>query len=142
MLSSRRKRAEELFQVAVDLEPEARSKFLDEQCGTDTALSGEVEDLLRAHEHVVELLQVGGDERIGFLDPVTVSGATEPAASEIREPAKLDEIRSRLYQAALGRSPERPKLDARRSRWTHAESRSPTASRSPAASSASRSGCP
>ena len=30
--------------------------------------------------------------------------------AQIREPAKLDEIRSRLYQAALGRSPERPSV--------------------------------
>jgi serine/threonine protein kinase len=48
--ADRRRRAEELFQNAVDLSATQRVAFLDEQCGTDSILRAKVEQLLRAHE--------------------------------------------------------------------------------------------
>ncbi len=90
-MGSQRKRAEKLFQVALDSTPEERSKYLDEQCGTDAALREEVEELLWANKRVVQLLQVGGDDRSGFLDPLMVPGATELGANE--EPQRLSSDR-------------------------------------------------
>ena len=39
-----------LFEAAVDLAPQARSRFLDGACGSDTALRTEVEALLDEYE--------------------------------------------------------------------------------------------
>ncbi len=50
MSAGSRKRTEELFQIGADLPAEERPAFLEEQCGDDTALRVEVEELLRAHE--------------------------------------------------------------------------------------------
>ena len=43
------RRVEELFQIAADLPAAEHQTFLDEQCGEDTALRAEVEQLLRVH---------------------------------------------------------------------------------------------
>ena len=47
---SRRKKAEELFQVAVDLTVDRRAEFLNDQCGSDAELRTDVEQLLHAHD--------------------------------------------------------------------------------------------
>ena len=39
-----------LYQAALEREPSGRAGFLDEACGTDEALRGEVASLLVAHE--------------------------------------------------------------------------------------------
>ena len=96
MMSSQRKRAEDLFQIAVDSAPAERSKFLDEECGTDAALREEVEELLRAHERVVQLLQVGSDDRDGFLDPVTVSDPDRLPADDESQRLSSDRLPERM----------------------------------------------
>jgi predicted Ser/Thr protein kinase/tetratricopeptide (TPR) repeat protein len=60
MSASRRKRAEDLFQVAADLSREERTHFLGAECGSDVSLRAEVERLLA----VVD----GGDA--GFMRPL------------------------------------------------------------------------
>ena len=46
-----------IFKAAVKLSPERRAAYLDQACGTDHALRGEVESLLRAHEDADSFLQ-------------------------------------------------------------------------------------
>ncbi len=50
MGSDRRKKAEELFQVVLDLSVEQRAGYLDQQCGSDAALRSNVEQLVSAAE--------------------------------------------------------------------------------------------
>jgi tetratricopeptide (TPR) repeat protein len=47
--SDRFERARELFIAVCDLDPDRRMAFLDEACGADAELRGEIEDLLRFH---------------------------------------------------------------------------------------------
>ena len=51
------RRLEGLFYQALDLEPEARAAFLDQNCGTDTKLRKEVEGLLKSSEQTMDFLQ-------------------------------------------------------------------------------------
>src|SRR5438445_615468 len=46
-----------IFKAAVRLSPERRAAYLDQACGTNHALRGEVESLLRAHEDAGSFLQ-------------------------------------------------------------------------------------
>src|SRR5437870_11911711 len=46
-----------IFKAAVKLSAERRAEYLDQACGTDQALRGEVESLLRAHEDAGGFLQ-------------------------------------------------------------------------------------
>ncbi|HUB52170.1 MAG TPA: serine/threonine-protein kinase [Terracidiphilus sp.] len=55
--AGRWRRIDELFYAALDLEPQARSAFLAEACGTDTALLKEVGSLLDASEHTLGYAQ-------------------------------------------------------------------------------------
>ncbi len=55
--SERWRRIEGLFYQALDLEPDARSAFLDQSCGTDTELRREVEGLLKSAEQTMDFLQ-------------------------------------------------------------------------------------
>ena len=50
MISDRRKRAEDLFQVAVDLAATEQTAFLQQHCGSDAALRADVEVLLHTSE--------------------------------------------------------------------------------------------
>ncbi len=50
MISDRRKRAEDLFQLAADLAAKERPGFLQQQCGSDAALQADVEALLQTYE--------------------------------------------------------------------------------------------
>ena len=49
---------EQLFHAACELPPEARSTFLDRECGSDTAVRANVESLLQHHEDASESLNV------------------------------------------------------------------------------------
>ena len=46
MTPERYKRVGQLFDEALELAPEQRAAWLDQACGADTALRGEVENLL------------------------------------------------------------------------------------------------
>jgi WD40 repeat protein len=46
-----------IFKAAIKLSPERRASYLDQACGTDEALRGEVESLLRANEEASGFLQ-------------------------------------------------------------------------------------
>jgi serine/threonine protein kinase/tetratricopeptide (TPR) repeat protein len=53
-------RTKELFSLALELEPAARSAYLCEACGGDEALHAEVESLLRSHERADSFLEGSG----------------------------------------------------------------------------------
>ena len=55
--SNRWQRLQGLFYEALDLKPEERSAFLEKNCGTDTALRKELEELLDATEKPLEVLK-------------------------------------------------------------------------------------
>src|SRR5438876_5642075 len=67
---------EALFQQAVDLDPERRGAFLDEQCGGDPALRVAVEELLdfdaKAHSAPDFLHSPAVDLRVGLPTPSAV----------------------------------------------------------------------
>lgn len=81
-------RVEELFYAALELDPAARSAFLDATCGQDLVLREELESLLRSSQHslnfarkaVVEVAQqqsnahVRAGERIGAYRLMKVLG--------------------------------------------------------------------
>src|SRR5262245_62165018 len=56
----------ELFEAALERPVNERSQFLDRTCGSDNALRGEVESLLRSH-----------DEAGSFLETPAVASAAE-----------------------------------------------------------------
>ncbi len=68
MNAEHRKRAEELFQAAVDLPADQRAAFLEERCGADAALRADVDELLRTYEA----------ETAGFLRTPAFGKVTEP----------------------------------------------------------------
>ena len=62
-------RLKEIFAGATDLAPEARPAWIEQACGADTELRGEVEALLRAHDRVGAFLET----------PAAPSPAPDPA---------------------------------------------------------------
>jgi serine/threonine protein kinase len=68
MNGDRRRRAEQLFQLAADLPAPQRAQFVDEQCAPAPGLRGDVQCLLRAHE------ADPGD----FMDTPAGGGAAHP----------------------------------------------------------------
>ena len=50
------RRIEELFHSALDLDPEARSAFLQQACGADAELRREVESLLQSAEKPMDFV--------------------------------------------------------------------------------------
>ncbi|MHC4108896.1 MAG: serine/threonine protein kinase [Planctomycetota bacterium] len=91
MISDRRKRAEDLFQVAVDLAATDQATFLQQQCGSDAALRADVDVLLRTYETDL------GD----FLRTAVVSERADPGEQpgDCIGPYKL---LSRIGQGAFG----------------------------------------
>ncbi len=79
-----RKRAEAIFQQALELPPEQREAFLDTQCGTDAALRGAVEALLGV-----------SDGALGnFLRTPVPTSDRDPAADEVaRWPQRIGRYR-------------------------------------------------
>ena len=57
MNPERWRRTEELFHAALDRAPEARTAFLDRNCGTDLDLQREVEVLLSKEEEAGSFLE-------------------------------------------------------------------------------------
>ena len=51
MQAERWQRLEEIFQAALEHAPPGRAAWLDAACGDDSGLRGEIDELLRAHEH-------------------------------------------------------------------------------------------
>jgi serine/threonine-protein kinase len=51
-------RAEELFHAALERSPEARRTFLDEACGENTELRGQVERLISADNRAGHFLEM------------------------------------------------------------------------------------
>ncbi len=91
MISDRRKRAEDLFQVAVDLASTEQNAFLQQHCGSDAALRADVEVLLHTYESDL------GD----FLRTASVSKGADPGEQpgDRIGPYKL---LSRIGQGAFG----------------------------------------
>ncbi|MGD2071499.1 MAG: serine/threonine-protein kinase, partial [Gemmatimonadota bacterium] len=99
MDSSRRKRVEELFDAVVDLEPDARSAYLDEHC-SDPSLREDVAALLRAHERAEGVLEgsLARAAAAAVLDAPVPTGAE--SASEGRIGPYL--IRDELGRGGMG----------------------------------------
>ena len=78
-----------IFKAAVKLSPERRAAYLDQACGTDQALRGEVESRLRAHEDADSFLAVPA---VNAADSdASGTGETQSAAGEARgDDAPLD----------------------------------------------------
>ncbi len=67
MSVERWKRVNELFQQALDLDPEARRAFVSKECGGDLEMQAEVDSLLAAY-----------DQSPGFLTQDTLAQLDEP----------------------------------------------------------------
>ena len=57
MNAERYRRADQVFQSALDLDPAQRAAYLDDACAGDTDLRGEVEALIRSYEQAGSFLQ-------------------------------------------------------------------------------------
>ncbi len=92
MTDPRQQRAEDLFQRALDLEPDQRAAFLDAECGDDAALRDEVDGLLG----------YAGDDATGFLDKPAVPMA--PPGRRLTDPDTVGPYRvlGRLGDGAYG----------------------------------------
>src|SRR4051794_38887351 len=62
---------EELFQAAIELDVSSRGPFLEEACGADVQLRGELESLLASHESAREFDSGALREFSAFLKPET-----------------------------------------------------------------------
>ena len=74
-MSDRWQRLNEIFHEAVALERDARSAFLSDACAGDASLRGELDGLLRAHEHAE--VDSAAMERLGLpyaVEPKPVAG--------------------------------------------------------------------
>jgi serine/threonine protein kinase/tetratricopeptide (TPR) repeat protein len=67
--TERHARVKEIFLAACERPPGERTAYLDEACGSDLALRGEIESLLEFHDEGTDLLQESTDK--GVAPPVT-----------------------------------------------------------------------
>lgn len=75
-------RLQTLFYGALELSPATRAAFLDEHCGNDAALRGEVEDLLRSAEAPMDFLENPiSDAAKELVQEERPSGVLAPGAS-------------------------------------------------------------
>ena len=75
---------QEIFSAALECEPEKRAAFLDEACGEDDQLRGQVEDLLRLYEPAAGLFEKPAAEIVA-----NSANATELRLSDTIGPYKL-----------------------------------------------------
>ena len=68
-------RLTEVFADAVEIEPEQRATFVNLQCGDDRELRGEVQRLLKEHEHVGSFIE----------DPILLQDQSNGAAATFHE---------------------------------------------------------
>ncbi|MDX6694572.1 MAG: eukaryotic-like serine/threonine-protein kinase [Blastocatellia bacterium] len=84
MSQERWQQVEEVFQSALDLEPDERARYLDEKCAGDAELLREVEVLLRQHEAAGDFLESPVYERsdLQSLPPTLTSEEPDPVIGE------------------------------------------------------------
>ena len=87
----------DVFTAALELEPDQRSAFLDEACGTDADLRARVEDLLRHHQQAAGFLETPA----GPLQAVT--GTVIEGVPPSAEAVNLDFLAPADDPAVLGR---------------------------------------
>lgn len=83
MRAERWKQIDEIFQSALDTEPESRSAYLDSACGDDLHLRAEIESLLASHENS-DLTSAAFDDGMKLL---------EHRASQLREDSRIGPYR-------------------------------------------------
>ncbi|MHC4340119.1 MAG: hypothetical protein ACYSX0_07910 [Planctomycetota bacterium] len=67
MSEERARRVNDLFTLVLEIEPDARGEFLDENCAPETR--EEIEALLRAHETMGQFLATSALDRVGEIAP-------------------------------------------------------------------------
>jgi hypothetical protein len=89
-----------IFKVAVKLPPDRRADYLNEACGSDTELRGEVESLLRAHDASCSFLcNDASQQRTADYEPIA-----ERPGSEIGSYRLMEQIGEGPNQAGFGQS--------------------------------------
>src|SRR5262245_34635889 len=68
------RRADKIFQDAVEREPHERDLFLDEACADDPSIRKDVEVIIRAHEAAGSFLKSHAIEAQGAPIPLPVAG--------------------------------------------------------------------